>query len=183
MLRKRIAIWMSVAMIFGLIGGGSAHAADTVIATATPEVSATVLSAGGFRVLQAVASPVLQPATGLYKGDLIVGVQEFAVGGASWKVTAQLAGPLTSGGNTIPADKLSMGASTVASLPPDNVGTIGGQESGSLNDVRKIYQNVQSTSLAYTAIHTSTSPLTLTVPNGTPLGLYKATVTITLSTF
>lgn len=179
MLRKRIAIWMSVAMIFGLIGGGTAYAQ-----TATPEVSALVESTGGLRFLQAIASPSLTPVSGLYKGNLIVGVEEVAAGGASWKVTAQLAGPMTSGANSIPADKLSMGASTVASLPPAPAsGTTGGQESGSLNEPRKIYQNVQSPLLAYTAIHTSTTPLTLTVPNGTPLGLYTSTVTITLSTF
>lgn len=173
MIRKRIAIWMAVLMIFGLVGG-AAHA-ETVT------VSANVLSVDGLRVIATIPAVALLPQqNGTFRAPLIVTVNETLANGSNWSLSAastNFTGAVS--GTVLSASSLALGSTTVTrtlsggDLTPNATG-------GTLNESRTLYSEAQTPGVAYSGIHLSSSPLTLTVPNGTPLDLYQATVTVTL---
>ncbi|MBW3588749.1 MAG: hypothetical protein KY429_04965 [Actinobacteria bacterium] len=174
-MKKRIASWMAVLMIFTLIGG-AAHAEET-----TTTVEAGVTNVTGIRYIQAAPALVLSPLSGNFAGPMAVTVEEVAASGSKWRLTAQ-AGPFISGANQIGANSLTLAASTVAQTLGG--GSAGNQGSGTMDTTRTLYEVTgQDPALAYSGLYVSSSPLTLKVPNGTPLGTYTSTVTITLSTF
>jgi hypothetical protein len=173
MLRKRIAVWMAVLMIFGLVGG-AAHAETTT-------VSAAVASVDGLRVIAPIL-PVglVRQLNGTFNAPMIVTVNETLANGSNWSLSAvsgNFVGLVT--GTVLPASSLVLGSSTVTrtlsgdSFTPNATG-------GTLDQARTLYSVSQTPGVAYTGAHLSTSPLTLTVPNGTPLDVYQATVTVTL---
>lgn len=174
-MKKRIASWMAVLMIFTLIGG-AAHAEQT-----TTTVDAAVTSLSGIRYIQGAPALVLSPVSGLFQGPMAVTVEEIGASASNWRVTAQ-AGPFFSGSNQIGANNLTLAASTVVQTLGG--GAAGGQGSGTMETTRTLYQVTGQTSgSVHSGLYVSSSPLTLKVPNGTPLGTYRSTVTITLSTF
>lgn len=177
-MRKRIASWMAVLMIFTLIGG-AAHAEES-----TTTVTASVADVEGLRyILSAPGVSLLPDVNGGLTAPLLVTVEEVAATGANWRLTAQLAGDFSDGlGNTMSASALAMEASTVTQTLSG--GDIGNKGSGTLDSARTMYEVTgQSSSSTYSGLYDSASPLVLTVPNGTTIGVYTATVTITLLSF
>jgi len=174
-MRKRIASWMAVLMIFTLMGG-AAHAEET-----TTTVEAAVTSLSGIRFIQAAPALALSTVSGLFQGPMAVTVEEIGASGSDWRVTAQ-AGPFISGANQFGANNLTLATSTVVQTLGG--GEAGNQGSGTMDTTRTLYEVTgQNAALAYSGLYVSASPLTLEVPNATPLGTYTSTVTITLSTF
>lgn len=172
-MRKRIASWMAVLMIFTLIGG-AAHAETTT-------VTATVTSALGVRVILPITPVILLAGLpGTLSAPLLVTVSETLANGSNWSLSAvsgNFVGDVSA--TVLPASSLALGATTVTRLGSGESfteNTIG----GAMNEARTLYSVSQTPGVAYSGTHASSSPLTLTVPNGTPLDAYRATVTVTL---
>jgi len=179
-MRKRIASWMAVLMIFTLIGG-AAHAETTE--DTTLEVAATVASVDGLRVIAPIPLVTLLPGlNGTYSAPMLVTVNETLANGANWSLSAvssEFVGDVSA--TVLPASSLMLGSSTVTrtlsggTITPNTAG-------GALDEAKTLYSVSQTPGVAYSGTHVSSSPLTLSVPNGTPLDLYEATVTVTLIT-
>ena len=120
-------------------------------------------------------------------GPLAVSALEVAAkGDNSWSVTAT-SGSLSDGsGDSIPASKLSVADGSLPatggclSLSACTV-TGGGASSRPLNTAQTLFAvNGESAASVYTGAYAYNGNLTLDVPNGTPLGTYTGTLTVTL---
>jgi len=173
-MRKRIASWMAVLMVFTLIGG-AAHAEEAT-------VTAAVTSVDGLRVIAPILPvALLSLGNGTLSAPILVTVDETLAKGANWSLEMKSTNFTGATGATLTASALAMGTSTVTrTLGGGSMGSLG---SGSLDTPRQIYAVTgQDPNLAYSGAYASSSPLTLTVPNETTLDAYTATITVTLLT-
>jgi hypothetical protein len=161
--------------------GGSAFAADGDGGDST--VTAVVASATGERFVSAAPPVVLArlAGTATMTGALVLGVTELArTGTASWSLQAQLDADLSDGGdNSIARSQMSMDTGTT--VPVGGGGEIASGSDGTLDAEVTVFTNTgQLTTLAYTGVYTSTTTLSLTIPNLQPTGAYSGNISITL---
>jgi hypothetical protein len=113
----------------------------------------------------------------------IVVTEAARTGTASWSVTAQLAADLSDGGSpaaTIPRSNLAI-ATGSDPLVVGGGGTSSAGAGGSLEAARTVFSNSgQLTGLNYTGTYTSTSTVTLNIPNAQKTGIYTGTLTVSL---
>jgi hypothetical protein len=197
--RKRIVAAMSAVLVSAGIGvaGSTAHAADCTPGPTNPNAGCTVAvtavvggaGLGGIRTLGAVA-PVALAGTSSLTGALDVPVVETAATGVNpWSITAAST-DLTSGGNTITANHLTVADTTL----PTTVGCLstlllanqqctitGGGGSRALDSAKTLFSVAnENPTTAYTGTYNYVGLLTLDVPNGTPAGAYSGSLTLTL---
>jgi hypothetical protein len=192
-MRKRIVAAMSAAVVVGglAIAGTAAEATSCTAGGTSPcdvSVQAIVGPSGltGTRTLGAVAPIGLVAGATTLSGALAVPVVEtVATGDNAWSVTA-VASNLTNGsGGTITADHLTVADSGL----PTGVGCIlltqctvtGGGGARALDAAKTLFSVTgENTAAAYTGVYAYTGTLSLSVPNGTPLGTYNGSLTLTL---
>jgi hypothetical protein len=198
-IRPRLAITAATLSVgaAGLLAALPAHAACDVTSLTTSCVTAdsttsTVTAAvgsTGFRTITALPAS-LTLANGAVGGPLAVTVTEaLAQGSNVWGVTAALTTPLTSGSTTL--DKNTLTVADAASPVSVSTGCLavassctvaGGGTTARPLDVAQTLFSVTGESAAtlYTGTYGYAGLLKLTVPNGTPTGVYTGTLTLTL---
>lgn len=185
-MKKRISLVIAVALATSSLGAFAAMAAET---STTSTVTATVQTPVGTRILQPVNAPAAilftnsRTGTGLLTASVI---EALADGVPNWTVTVK-AGDFarTGGGGTIPANSLSLTGITNAatalgelsgSMQAGTTGTLGGTG----RTMFTVADEVSGSFPGYTGTYTGVGNLSLTLPVGTPSGIYTATVTVTL---
>lgn len=180
-LRRRLVVLALAATGLGALGG-AAQALDGDGGSASVSATITSGAVGARSVLS--ASPVVMTSAlnGVTMSSPFVVVVDEAVrsGTNPWSVTAVLSGPLTSGASSIAATNLSVSGRSVAQVGGGGASTApaGSQD---LSLARTLLSNAgQDPSVVYTGTYTATSTLTLGIPNGTTVGTYGSTITVTL---
>ena len=194
-MRKRIVAAMSAVVVVGGLAIASttaeaANSACTAGGTSPCDVSvqAIVGPSGltGTRTLGAVAPIGLVAGATTLSGVLAVPVVEtVATGDNAWSVTAVSSDLSNGSGGTITASHLTVADSGL----PTGVGCIlltqctvtGGGGARALDTAKTLFSVTgENTAAAYTGIYSYSGTLSLSVPNGTPLGTYNGSLTLTL---
>lgn len=147
------------------------------------DVTVTATVASGIRSITSAPAASLSTTAGVISGALAVTVTETAASGTDpWSVTAKLKeASLSDGlGNSIAAGNMAVADRAVTKV--DGGGTTAAPSgSAALNVAQTLFSNSgQVAANAYTGTYASTSTLKLTVPNGTPTGVYTGTLVVTL---
>ena len=180
----------AAALLVGLVP--SPASAQLVQSDDDAQSIAATITAGGIGSRTIAALPVVMSSAlgqGKVSGAYSVSVVEIAATGRNpWQVTSTVS-ELTSvaDSSTIAPENLDITSPTiVATLPagtdtPFAAGNYTG--TGATSDARTLWDNAgQNTSSVYTSTHTATGTLAVTPPNGSTVGAYTGTFTVTLFT-
>lgn len=186
---RRGSTLLAAVSAVSLLISGVASAADGDGSSGT--VSAAVGASSGVfgtRSVTAVTPLIgltLAPGTSNLSGTVQIIVTEAArTGTAAWSVTASLSADLSDGGSpaaTIARDKASI-ATAAAPTVLGGGGTSSAGAGGTLEAARTVFSNIeQNTGLNYSGTYTSSSAITLNVPNAQKTGVYTGTLLVSMS--
>lgn len=186
-MQKRVLLVAALAAML-VLSSGAAFAADGDGGSGT--VSAAVgVSSGvfGTRSVATVTPSIplaLIPGSAQMNGNVAIVIAENArTGTASWSVTGVLAANLSDGGTpaeTIARDRLAM-ATTANPIIVSGGGEGAFGAGGTLEEARTVFSvSGQDPELNYTGTYSSSSSLTLTIPNAQKTGIYTGTLMVSL---
>lgn len=179
MKKVKFSVTMALMLSVSLVGTSAVQAT---------EVTATVVApVGGTRTLSPVPVVVAPlSAANNFSATLTVSAVEAAIEGDSngWSVTA-ISGDFTTTGTVIAASNFAYARTSETKLLPDGPtsGTLVAGQNGALSATKTLFSvtgETAGTVPGYSETYTSVGTVTLTLPAGTPAGVYTATVTITL---
>lgn len=186
-MQKRVLLVAALAAML-VLSSGAAFAADgdggqgTI--TAPVGVTSGVFGTRSVTLVTPSIPLALNPGSSQMNGTVAVTVSEFArTGTASWSVTGVLSADLSDGGSpaaTIARDRLALATSANPTiLNGGGSGAFGA--GGSLEAARSIFSvSGQAPTLNYTGTYSSSSSLTLTIPNAQKTGIYTGTLMVSL---
>lgn len=161
--------------------GGVASAADG--GGAAPTVTATITASIGSRSITAAAPIVMSSATDAttLTGSLVMTVTEAARSGTNpWSVTATMTDLTNASSDVLAKANMAVSGRSVTQVAG---GGTAAAPSGStpLDGTATLFNNTgQLAATVYTGTYTGNSTWTLSVPNGSKVGVYTGTVTLTL---